>query len=434
VKKKELIKKIDFYLNKLFNINRSITGPGNRQTLKEIKKIIPIKIKSVKSLQKVFDWKIPLEWDVRDAYIKNDKGEKIIDFKKNNLHLASYSKPIRKKILKWSYVKKHLILSKKNKNFIPYRTLYYKKDWAFCCNFKQYKKLKNNKKIEVSIDSKFYKGSLNYGELLIKGKSKKEILISTYICHPSMANDNLSGIILTAFLVKKILQKKLKWSYRVIFIPETIGAIAYSHLNQNKFKLIKCGVVVSCVGGPGKIYLKKSWNKNHFINLLAYKSLKKLSTKYISNEFDINGSDERQFSSIGFRLNTITISKNQYYKYKEYHSSADDLNFVKANNIYKTLRIYEELIYQIEKVKIYENKIKYCEPMLSKYKLYPEIGGNIIPNKKYTKLDLILWILHLADGTKSNEYLSNYLNVKLSIVNLITKKLEKNKILEKINI
>ena len=286
--KKKIIKDIDAYLNKLFFINRSITGPGNRQTLNELKKIIPIKIKSINSSTKIYDWKVPLEWSVKDAYIKNEKGEKILDFKKNNLHLASYSEPIKKSLILWKKLKSHLIYSNKNKKYIPYRTLYYKKDWAFCCNYNQYQKLKKSKKLEIFIDSKFYKGKLNYGEYLLKGKSKKEILISTYICHPSMANDNLSGIILTSFLLKKLLKKKdLKWSYRIIFIPETIGSIAYLKINEKKFDNISCGLVISCVGGPGKLYLKESWNRNHFINQLAHSSLRRFDKKYIYNKFYI---------------------------------------------------------------------------------------------------------------------------------------------------
>lgn len=431
--KKKLIKDIDKYLLKLFYLNRSITGPGNRKTLSEIKKIIPIKIKSIKSSIKIYDWKVPLEWSVKDAYIKNEKGERVLDFNKNNLHLASYSIPQKKGFISWNKLKNHLIYSNKNKKFIPYRTLYYKKDWAFCCNYDQYKKLKKSKKIEIFIDSKLYKGKLNYGELTIKGKSKKEILISTYICHPSMANDNLSGIILTSFLAKELLKKKLNWSYRIIFIPETIGAIAYLKKNEKKFNNISCGLIISCVGGRGKMYLKESWDDKHFINQLAHYCLKKFKKSYVSNKFDINGSDERQFSSTGVRLNTITISKDQYYNYKEYHSSADNLNFVKAENIYKTLKIYDELINEIEKKNIYQNNIRFGEPMLSKYNLYPKLGGTIIPNKKYTRLDLILWILHLLDGTKSNEFVANYLGVKTQTINEISNKLEKKGILKKIN-
>ena len=166
---------------------------------------------------------------------------------------------------------------------------------------------------------------------------------------------------------------------------------------------------------------------------MAHYCLKKFKKNYVSNKFDINGSDERQFSSTGVRLNTITISKDQYYNYKEYQSSENNLNFVKSENIYKTLKIYEELINKIEKKDIYQNNIRFGEPMLSKYNLYPKLGGTIIPNKKYTRLDIILWILHLLDGTRSNEFVANYLGVKTQTINEISNELEKKGILKKIN-
>ena len=351
MKKKTIIKKIDNFLEKMFKVNRSLAGAENRKTLYEIKKIIPIKIKSIKSNKKIYDWKVPKEWSIKDGYIKDMKGVKIVDFKQNNLHVASYSQPVNK-ICNWAEIKKQLIYSKKLKKGIPYRTTYYSDNWMFCCNFKQYQEVKKNKKVKIRIDSKFINGKMNYGELLIKGKSKKEILISTYICHPSMANDNLSGIILTSILAQKLMKKKnLSFSYRIIFVPETIGAIGYTYLNQKRLQNSYCGFVISCVGGPGKFFLKKSWNKDHFINQLALDVTKTLKKKIIVKNFDINGSDERQFSSVGIRLNTITISKDKYYEYKEYHNSKDDLNFVKAKNINKSLLIYEDLIEKIEKQK-----------------------------------------------------------------------------------
>ena len=214
MKKKTIIKKIDNFLEKMFKVNRSLAGAENRKTLYEIKKIIPIKIKSIKSNKKIYDWKVPKEWSIKDGYIKDMKGVKIVDFKQNNLHVASYSQPVNK-ICNWAEIKKKLIYSKKLKKGIPYRTTYYSDNWMFCCNFKQYQEVRKNKKVKIRIDSKFINGKMNYGELLIKGKSKKEILISTYICHPSMANDNLSGIILTSILAQ-LYSWRYSWLYNDI--------------------------------------------------------------------------------------------------------------------------------------------------------------------------------------------------------------------------
>ena len=215
----------------------------------------------------MFDWKIPKEWSLKKGYIKDYKGNYIIDIKNNYLHVASYSQAVKKKISFYELKKK--IFTAKLSKAIPYRTLYYKKDWAFCMNKIDYQKIKKSelkgKKFEICIDSEFKKGKMNYGEILIPGKSKREVLISTYICHPSMANDNLSGVILTTLLARYIGNiPNLKWSYRVIFVPETIGAIAYINENLDIFKKIDFGLNISCVGGKGGISFKESWDSKSF--------------------------------------------------------------------------------------------------------------------------------------------------------------------------
>ena len=226
------------YLKKLFPLSRSITGKYNRKTLKILSEIIPIKIKFFKSGTKVYDWRIPGEWLIKDAYIKDKKGNKIVDYKINNLSVVNYSININKKLY-WSDIKNKIHKHPTLKKAIPYRTSYYKKNWGFCVTDKQYKILSKYKdRLELKIDSSINKnGKLNYGELLIKGRRKKEVLISTYICHPGMANDNLSGILVTCLLSAYLKSKKnLKWSYRVIFVPETIGAVAYLNRNEKNKK------------------------------------------------------------------------------------------------------------------------------------------------------------------------------------------------------
>ena len=237
-------------INYLYPINRSITGKGNILSLKAIKKLIPIKIRKFKSGEKVYDWVIPDEWNISEAWIKDLNGNKIIDFKENNLHVVSYSKPIHK-FLKFNELKKNLYFDPKDHKSIPYRTSYYRKDWGFCVNRKQYDQIKNKKNLEVFINSSFKpNGYMHYGELVVPGRSRKEILISTYICHPSMANDNLSGMIMTTLLADFILKlKKRKNTYRILFIPETIGAIAYCKKNEKIMKKIDIGLVISTVGG-----------------------------------------------------------------------------------------------------------------------------------------------------------------------------------------
>ena len=290
--------------------------------------------------------------------------------------MVSYSKPINK-MLNWSELEIHLHKHDILPCAIPYRTSYYERNWGFCVTHSQYAEIKAQKGlVSVLIDSELKPGSLSYGEYLIRGKSPKEILISTYFCHPSMANDNLSGVVLTAMLAKHISKLKgLKWSYRIIFIPETIGAIAYCSLNENIVKNIDFGMIVTNVGGPGNFSYKQSWNSSHFINSLTEKVLEKTKEDYVVYPFDIHGSDERQFSSPGFRINCISIFKDKYYEYPEYHSSLDNLEFISASSINKSYQIYTNLIDQIENQSIYRRIEPNCEIMLSRHNLYPKLGG-----------------------------------------------------------
>ncbi|MDC0498836.1 DUF4910 domain-containing protein, partial [Alphaproteobacteria bacterium] len=267
-----MIKTIDKILNQLFPLNRSLTGNANILTLKYIKNHIPIKIKKIDSGKKVFDWKVPMEWELEyGCIIDLNTNKKIISSKESNLHIIGYSSPINK-IVNLNELKKHLHYHK-IKDAIPYRTTYYSKEWGFCITKNQFNKLTKYKgPFHVLIKSKFKKSNMPYGELVVKGKSKKEFLISTYICHPALANDNLSGVVATIFLAKKILLKKnLKYTYRIIFIPETIGAIAYCYLNLKKLKNIFSGLVVANVGGPGSFSFKESHDSNHFLNSLIKK-------------------------------------------------------------------------------------------------------------------------------------------------------------------
>ena len=420
---------IRIYLNKLFNLNRSLAGSENRKTLNYIKKKTPIKIKSFTSGKKVFDWKIPYEWAIKKAYIKDNKGNDLVNIKNNFLHVASYSQSV-KKIMKFEELSKK-IFTCKVENAIPYRTLYYKKDWAFCLSKKDLRKFKfysKNELFKVLIDSNFKKGEMNYGEILIPGKSKKEILISTYICHPSMANDNLSGIILTVLLSRYINNlPNLKWSYRIIFIPETIGAISYIKYNKKIIKNIDFGLNISCVGGKGPLSYKETWNKNHFLNSLIKKIFLKNNLIHKKYKYDIHGSDERQYSYPGNEINMLSIHKDKYYEYKEYHTSLDNLNFVNEFQIFKSFTIHKQMIQEIENQEIYISKNNMSEPMLSKHNLYPKVGGSLMTEKnKNISLNNILWILFLCNGQRTLNQIKNKLKIEDKVFFEIIRKL-KNK-------
>ena len=276
---------------------------------------------------------------------------------------------------------------------------------------------------------------MSYGELLISGKSKKEILLSTYICHPSMANDNLSGPILSSFLARELMRKDdLKYSYRFIFVPETIGAIAYCSNHEESIKNIDIGFIISTVGGPGKFGYKESWDTNHRINKIINKVFIENNIDFVKYSFDPNGSDERQFSSPYFRINTPVISKDKFYEYKYYHTSLDNLDFVKPQFIIQSLELYSKVIDELEKEIIYKNIKNRCEVMLGRRNLYPSTGGSFLPDteNEINKLDIILWILNHCDGKSTLNDLEKKSNIKLEKLVQVSEELVKHKLLERI--
>lgn len=425
---------IDILLHRLYPITRSITGNGNRETLNILQEYIPLEIIEYPTGQEVYDWTIPKEWNIKDAWIKTSKGEKVIDFKNSNLHIVSYSVPIHKKI-KWSELKNHLHYLKNLPDAIPYRTSYYNETWGFCLSYSQFlnldSQLNGDEELEIYIDSKLENGSLTIGELLIDGKSKKEYLLSSYICHPSMLNDSMSGVIASTLIAKELLKNKenLEHSYRIIFVPETIGAIAYCANNERAMKDIQNGLVLTTCGGLGEYGYKQSWQKENFINEMIEDVFKENSIEFITYPFDIHGSDERQYSSQGFKINCATISKDKYYEYKEYHTSLDNLDFVKAENLNKTVDLYLQLINKMDKNIIYKNLQPNCEVMLSKHDLYPKTGGAQLPNSNVSALDIILWSLFYMDGTMTLYEISKKIGVSIELVYEQVKNLEEKMII-----
>ena len=262
-------------MEKLFPICRSITGNGVRETLKILSGYISLETHEVKTGTKVFDWNVPMEWNIKDAYIKSNKGEKIIDFKNSNLHVLGYSIPINESV-KLDELKKHMYTIPEQPDIIPYKTSYYNKNWGFCLTHKQFSEL-NDESYDVCIDSELKDGSLTYGEYFIKGKSTKEILFSSYVCHPSICNDALSGVVMNILLAKTLLkhQNELNYSYRFLFVPETVGAITWLSINEEKTKNISHGLVLTCVGDNGNFTYKKTRDGDSEIDKTVLKILKK---------------------------------------------------------------------------------------------------------------------------------------------------------------
>jgi len=383
-------------IKKLFPICRSITGNGVRETLTIIQEYVPIKIIEVSSGTKVFDWTVPKEWNIKDAYVKNSKGEKIIDFKESNLHVLNYSIPVNKK-MPLEELKTNLYTLPDYPDWIPYLTSYYKDNWGFCLTHKQYEKLEEDT-FEVVIDSTLEEGKLTFGELYLKGKIDDEVLISCYICHPSLCNDNLSGTVLLTFLSKLLLDHDLKYSYRFLFIPETIGAITWLSLNEDKIQNIKHGLVATCVGDPGILTYKKTRDGDTIIDKVVQKVMVDSGDKYNIVDFFPSGSDERQFSSPGFNLPMGSLMRTMYGCFPEYHTSADNLDFVKPAYLADSLEKYLKIIFILENNTTYLNLNLKCEPQLGKRGLYRMIGSQKTGGLNETA---ILWVLNQSDGTKS---------------------------------
>jgi len=384
-------------IKKLYPICRSITGDGVRDTLKIISTDVPIKVKEVPSGTEVFDWVVPKEWNIKNAYIENSKGEKIVDFKNNNLHVVNYSVPVRKTV-SLKELKEHLFSLPDHPDWVPYRTTYYDKNWGFCLSHSQLLNLKDEQ-YTVVIDSSLEKGSLSYGELLIKGTLTEEVLISTHTCHPSMCNDNLSGIAVATYLAKYLNQTENRYSYRFLFIPGTIGSIIWLALNEKKAKNIKHGLVLTGVGDSGSITYKRTRRGNAEIDRVTEYVLKNSEDNYSVIDFYPFGYDERQYCSPGFNLPVGTFMRSPHGKYPEYHTSADNLKFIRPEKLDDSLQKIKSVINILEENKTFVNLNPKCEPQLGKRGIYGAM--NAVGEEKAKLQMAILWVLNLSDGSNS---------------------------------
>jgi aminopeptidase-like protein len=386
------------FAKELWPINRSITGEGVRETLRIISGHLPkLKIKSVLSGMQVFDWTIPDEWHVSEAYIITPEGKKICDFSINNLHLVGYSIPFRGR-MKLEELQKHLHSLPEQPNAIPYITSYYEERWGFCLTQEE-RDFLDDGEYEVVIDSKLFTGQLNYGELIFPGESDQEVFLSTYICHPSMANNELSGITVATYLAKWLSELKLRrYTYRLVFIPETIGSIAYLSKNYiNLKKKVVAGFNISCVGDERSYSYLPSRNGNTISDKVAKHVLKWIDPGYTSYTWLDRGSDERQYCAPGIDLPIASILRTKYGEYPEYHTSLDNLdNVVTPKGLdggYWALRRALELI---ENNNIYKVNVL-CEPQLGKRGLYPTLSTK----KSASDVKTMMNLLSFCDGEHS---------------------------------
>ena len=384
------------FISELYPICRSITGEGARETLRLIGKRLPLEIHEVPSGTPVFDWVVPKEWNIKDAYIKSPQGERVVDFRNSNLHVINYSVPVHRTI-SLDELKKHLFALPEHPDWIPYRTSYYKEDWGFCLTHDQLLALSDDE-YEVCIDATLEPGSLSYGECHLPGQTRDEVLITTHICHPSLCNDNLSGIAVTTLLAKLLQGFQLRYSYRFLFIPATIGSITWLCRNESKLPNIKHGLVVTLLGDPGQSTYKKSRCGIAAIDRAAAHVLKHSGAAYSIVEFHPYGYDERQFCSPGFNLPVGCLMRTPNGCFPEYHTSADDLSFVQPKYLADSFSKCVSILYLLENNRSYLNKNPKCEPQLGKRGLYQMIGGAGDGGVDTVSL---LWVLNLSDGKHS---------------------------------
>lgn len=358
----------------LFPITRSLTGPGVRETLAYIKQLMPeLEIQSIPSGYKAFDWVVPDEWFIHEAWIKDEVGNVIVDFKEHNLHVVGYSTPVNK-WLTLAELNEYLYSLPEQPDAIPYITSYYKKRWGFCLTHNQRKSLKPGK-YHAFVKSELIQGVLNYGEIILPGKNSKEVLLSTYICHPSMANNELSGPVVTTALARWLSEMQdRRYTYRIVFIPETIGSIVYlsKHLEHLK-KHVFAGFNLTCIGDNLCYSYLPSRNGNTLSDKVALHVLKNTYPNFKQYTWLDRGSDERQYCSPGVDLPIATIMRSKYGTYPEYHTSLDDLSLVTPSGLEGGFKVLQKAIDVIEKNFVPKLSVL-CEPQLGKRGLYPNLS------------------------------------------------------------
>ena len=365
----EIGEQLHRFAAELYPICRSITGNGIRQTLALIENRIPLRTFEVPTGTPVFDWTVPKEWNIRDAYIKGPDGIRIADFQKSNLHVMSYSIPVHAK-MPLRELSPHLFTIPDHSDWIPYRPSYYREDWGFCLSHKEMLAL-DDSEYEVCIDSTLQDGSLTYGECYLPGQSTDEILISCHACHPSLANDNLSGLTIATFLAQCLSKKELRYSYRFLFLPGTIGAITWLAQNRESVQRIRHGLVLTCVGDAGGLHYKKSRQGNAEIDRAAAHVLRHDKQASEILEFSPYGYDERQYCSPGFNLPVGCLMRSVWGTFPEYHTSADNLDFIRPGQLADSFRTCLAILEVLENNRRYRNTNPYCEPQLGRAKFVP---------------------------------------------------------------
>jgi len=382
------------WVRDLYPIGRSLTGDGVRETLRRLGELLPIVVQEVPSGTRVLDWTVPPEWNLREAWIENSRGERIVDARRSTLHVVGYSRPVRAR-LTLAELRPHLHSLPDRPDWIPYRTSYYADAWGFCLTDRQLRALPDDR-YEVCVDATLQPGSLTYGECKLPGETEDEVLLSTHVCHPALGNDNLSGIVVAAFLGRWLSERRRRLTYRLLFVPGTIGSITWLARNESRVDRIAHGLVLTCLGDPGAPTYKRSRRGDAVIDRTAAHVLAGRGAHQLL-DFTPWGYDERQYCSPGFDLPVGCLMRTPHGQFPQYHTSADDLAFVRPDALADSLELATAILELVDRNRVFMNRQQKGEPQLGRRGLYPPVGGGP-PGPDQLAL---LWVLNLSDGRHS---------------------------------
>jgi aminopeptidase-like protein len=383
----------------LYPLCRSLTGDGVRETLRIVDGVVPLEVTEVPTGTPIFDWAVPPEWNIADAWIADSTGKRIVDFRESNLHVVGYSTPVRAR-MSGDELRGRLIAHPERPDWVPARTAYWAETWGFCVTEAQREAIRPGEEYDVCIDSRLEDGHLTYAEAVIDGRTDDEVLLSTYICHPSLCNDNLSGIAVLACAGRHLHGLDLRYTYRFLFSPGTIGPLAWLSRNLERLERVRHGLVVACVGDPGHVTYKRSRRGDAEVDRAAAHVLRQTRPDALVEDFVPWGGDERQFCSPGFDLPVGVLMRTGHGLFPEYHSSADDLQLVRPESLADSLAALLEIVSVLEGNAFYASRSPYGEPQLGRRGLYGQIGAGV-PRAEESFHRALLWVLNLADGEHS---------------------------------
>lgn len=381
-------------IEELYPVARSITGEGVRETLRILGRIIPLDVHEVPTGTQAFDWTVPREWTIRDAYIKDASGRRIVDFNRSNLHVVGYSLPVHA-TMSLDELRPHLHSLPDRPSWIPYRTSYYEETWGFCLAHEQLVALDEGP-FEVRVDSELRDGNLTYGELVLPGETRDEILFSAHVCHPSLANDNLSGIAVATFLAAELQHAPRRYSFRFLFAPGTIGSLTWLSLHERDLR-VRHGLVLAGVGDAGDLTYKRSRRGDADVDRAVRIALRETAVGHAIQDFSPWGYDERQYNSPGFNLPVGLLMRTPHGTYAEYHTSGDNVGFLRPDRLQESLEVCRAIVRILEADRVYRNLSPRGEPALGRRGLWGAVSGSDAPADRLARL----WVLNLSDGSHS---------------------------------